>query len=357
MALSDYETTHSGRPGSYGFRISLKSLVQMCRNVGTGLRSGVDIRQIWETESRRGGTRHRNKMLEIRDRVAEGEGVTDAIRAAGPYFPVLLREMVDVGERTGRLDRVFARLAQHYDNLLRMRRAFVIGIAWPMIELTMAIFVIGLFIWVLGMIGGTGPPPITFFGLYGTSGLLIYASVVGVIVAIAAATLLGVSNGWISLDPLLRVLMVVPGLGQGLKTVAMSRLTWSLAMTTDSDLEVHRAVSLSVRTTQNSYYTSRLDRIQEIIARGGEIHEAFAAAGVFPDEFLGALHAGEVGGQISESMEVLAQEYEERTKVFYRAVAAAAGVAVFLLVAALIIFLIFTLFSQYLAILNDASQI
>jgi type II secretory pathway component PulF len=330
----------------------------MCHNVGTGLRSGIDVRKIWEMEASRGSMFHRTAMLSVREHVADGGSVTDALRGERGYFPELVCEMVDVGERTGRLDEVFIRLGDHYDNVLRMRRAFLAGIAWPMFELSLGVGIIGVFIWILGLIwSGSGDPPITFFGLYGTRGLLIYAAIIAAIAGTFAAAAIGVRNGWISLSPLLRLLMGVPGIGHGLQAVAMSRLTWSLALATDSDIDAQRAVELSIRTTQNTYYTSRLDGIKQVIGRGGEFHEAFANAGVFPQDFLGALQAGEIGGRISESMEVLAKEYEERTKMFYRTMAIAAGIGVFLLVAALIIFMIFSLFFQYLNILEDASRI
>ncbi len=338
-------------------RIGLRTLAKMCHNVGTGLYAGIDIRRVWETEAARGGTRHRSTMSDIRDRVADGDSVTSAISQAGGYFPTLVKEMVDVGERTGRLDQVFVRLGEHYDNVLRMQRAFVAGIAWPVFELGLGLGVIGLFIFILGMIpSGPEGPPITFFGLYGVKGLSIYCSVLVAVIALFAVTMTGIRNGWFNLDPLMRGLTSLPGVGNGLKTIAMSRLTWSLSLATDSEIDAARAAELAVRTTQNSYYTSRIDRIKEVIRGGGEMREAFEAAGVFPGDFLDALHAGELSGRISESMQVLAKDYEDRTKLFYRGVAVAAGIAVFLLVAALIIFLIITLFMQYMDILNSASQ-
>lgn len=349
----------AGRSRSwFPIRIGLKPLAQMCHNVGTGLHAGVDIRRIWETEAARGSMRHRSAMSQIRDQVAAGDTVTEAIAASGGYFPGLLKEMVDVGERTGRLDQVFVRLGEHYDNLLRMRRMFLMGIAWPMIELTLGLCVIGLFIWILGMIPQTKDgPPITFFGLYGNDGLLIYVSVVGGIFALIAGTIFGVRNGWFNVDPLVRLAMGLPGIGHGLKTVAMSRMTWSLSMATDTEIDARKVVELAVRTTQNPHYTSKIERIQGVIERGGEMREAFESAGVFPDDFLDALHAGEISGRISESMLVLAKDYEDRTKLYYRGLAVAAGIGVFLLVAALIIFLIFTLFMQYLNILDSAGTI
>ena len=97
--------------------------------------------------------------------------------------------------------------------------------------------------------------------------------------------------------------------------------------------------------------------MKQVIRRGGDMHEAFQNAGVFPNDFLSALQAGEISGRISEAMAVLAKEYEERTKVLFGVVAMLAGIGVLLVVAAMITFLIFNLFFQYLETINSLTQI
>ena len=56
---------------------------------------------------------------------------------------------------------------------------FLMSIAWPMIQLALAIGVIGLLIWVLGIVAtrNNGEPiDILGFGLIGNRGLLIYTN-------------------------------------------------------------------------------------------------------------------------------------------------------------------------------------
>ena len=68
------EVTPSGQAAarrSFG-RISVRQLARVCHNVGTALHAGVDIRRVWETESRRGSARQRREMTEIRDRLGSG---------------------------------------------------------------------------------------------------------------------------------------------------------------------------------------------------------------------------------------------------------------------------------------------
>lgn len=335
-------------------RIGHKALARVCHNVGGGLHAGVEIRRVFETETLRGPAQQRTEMAKVRDRINQGDTLTAAMSGGNGYFPPLLIEMVEVGERTGRLERVFFKLGDHYDQLVKMKRDFVVGISWPMIELFLAVLVIGLMILILGIIAPAGQPPaITVFGLYGTQGLIIYTSIIAVMVGGVVGLILAVKNEWINIDPAVRMLMQVPGIGAGIRTLAMSRLTWALAMATDTDIDPRKAIELSVRTTQNSYYTSQIDFMKTVITQGGEMTDAFQQTQRFPDDFLDALQTGEIAGRISETMEILAKEYEERAKLFYRTLTVIAGVLVFIAVGIVIVSMIFAIFSQYLGILKE----
>jgi type IV pilus assembly protein PilC len=262
--------------------------------------------------------------------------------------------MIEVGERTGRLEKVFLRLNEHYDHLLRLQRGFLIAIAWPLFELSIALIVIGILIGVLGAIGAEwNGKPLSVFGLHGFRGLLIYVSILALTGAALGLLITAVRRGWFDLGPLYYLLAYVPGIGIALRTMALSRLTWSLAIATDSDLDAQRAVELAVRSTQNSYYTSRLDMMRREIRRGQPLVQAFQAAGVYPVEFLNALETGEMSGRISETMEVLAKQYHDRARMYYRGLAVAAGAAVLLLVFGIMIFFIFQLMQLYLRPIQD----
>jgi type II secretory pathway component PulF len=344
----------SAKRGSPMARIGLGSLAQFCQRVGTALHAGIDVRRIMDSEVHRGSPRQRDVMRQLQEQIAAGESLASALAHSNGYFPPLLPEMVAVGERTGRLEEVFIRLGEHYQHLLSLRRTFLIGIAWPLIELGLALFVVGLLIWILGAIGAEWDgKPLSVMGLHGTSGLLIYVGILGAIACACGLTVTAVRRGWIDLDPLYRLLMNVPGIGTGLRTMAMSRLTWSLALATDSDLDIKRAVELGVRSTQNSYYTSHLEKMVRRLQEGETLHTAFRAAGVYPTEFLDALETGETAGQVSEMMANLAEQYEDRTRTFCKLLAVVAGVAVLLLVFGIIIFFIFQLAQLYLMPIYD----
>ena len=101
----------------------------LCRRLSTVLGAGIDLRTTWQRESER-ATGHvaRDHFAAIREDVARGESLADALAARGAYFPAIFREMVDVGEQTGHLSEVFAQLADHYEGQDRMRRTFLAAI-------------------------------------------------------------------------------------------------------------------------------------------------------------------------------------------------------------------------------------
>ena len=59
---------------------------------------------------------------------------------------------------------------------------------------------------------------------------------------------------------------------------------------------------------------------------------------------------------MSETLQVLSRDYDERSKIWYRGLKVVAGVCVFLMVAAIMIGLIFQVFKIYIGALQEATQ-
>ncbi len=331
--------------------MGMRRLAQFCRRMGTALRAGVDVRTAWHTESQRGPMRDRERMAEVLQQVSHGHAVVDAMREAGGLFPQFTLEMVDVGERTGRLDEVLMRLADHYDHLLRLRRSFLQGIAWPLIELGVGIGIIGFLILILGVLteGQMG-----VFGLSGVSGLLTYLLLVALVAGGLLLLGLAFTRGWFGTAPM-ALFIRLPVVGTSVRTMALSRLAWTLAMALNSGIDARRSMRLALRSTHNVYFTSHADQIDQVLVRGGQFHESLAVTGAFPDEFVDAIEAAELTGTHTESLERLSDEYRQRSESAMQALTAFATVAITLGVlavgGAVIIYMVYAL---YITPINDA---
>ncbi|MFI4876154.1 MAG: type II secretion system F family protein [Blastopirellula sp. JB062] len=336
-------------------RIGLQSLVLLCRRVGTQLDAGVDDRTIWRREVDRAQGSQRQMMCEIRDGVESGATLGDALNRTGDYFPHVFREMVRLGDETGHLDRILQELSVRYEHRLQLRIAFLAGITWPLIQLAFAVAVVGLLIWIMGFIGEmTGQPvDVLGLGLVGTPGLIVYLAFVGSVIFGGWAVWVFYSRGQLDFLPLGRLLMNIPVIGAPLKTIALSQMAWSLALTTGGGLDARRSVRLGLESTHSDYYTQFLDQVDRDLLAGEEIGAALRHTGVFPEEFLDAIDTGEISGNLSEMMEKLSADYQARAKAALNALAMLAGFGVWLMVAGLIISLIFRVFFTYLNTLNN----
>jgi len=339
-------------------RIQLKPLCGLCRRLGTALEAGIDARTVWARETERArGPLHRH-LASISHSINQGDSLADALAASDDYFPALFREMVEVGEQTGRLDTVLAQLAEHYETQLKMRRTFWATITWPLAQLGIAVAVVGFLIWIMGFIHDTTGSDIDILGLglIGNRGLALYTTFLTVAGALFWLVARAVNRGLIWTQPIQRLVLRLPMIGKPLQTVALARLAWSMHLTMNTGMDVRRALALSLRSTKNARYTDQIPAIDTEIVAGNSIHEAFVLAGGYPAEFLDTLAVGEQSGKVVESMGLLARQYQERARLALSMLTQFAGWAIWAMIAALIIALIFRMFFFYLGAITGAMQ-
>jgi type II secretory pathway component PulF len=339
-------------------QLSNKALTELCHRLAVETDSGIDIRRTWQRETDMARGRFHPYFAQVRDAVAKGDSLAMALAGTGNVFPPLFLEMAHVGEETGTLGRVFHRLESHFRRQVQAQRIFLGAIAWPMIELAFSIFVIGILIWILGMIpksGGKAIDPLGF-GLIGTRGLIIYANFIIAVGLCIAGVVIAVKRGMLWTRPLQRAIMYVPGVGAALKKIALARLTWALHLALNVEMDMRRVVPLVLRATGNDYYIRHTDQIVADAAAGHPLHVALGRSGAFPVDFLDALAVAEESGSTVESMERLSKRYEEEAETAIKALAVVLGIAVAALVMGIIILMIFRLAGFYIGTINEAVE-
>ncbi len=124
-------------------KISQNQMAKLFQRLATSYTAGIDIRSILKRETETGSTGYRLKAAKVANEVANGKSLAEAMKATGGYFPELAISVVHAGERGGRLEQSFRRLADHYSNLVSFRNRFLIALAWPAFELLVAILLVG----------------------------------------------------------------------------------------------------------------------------------------------------------------------------------------------------------------------
>ncbi len=338
-------------------RISKKELAALCRRVSTSLEAGVDLRTTWAREAERAGRlATRTRLRQIGDDLNRGQSLPDALADTGDYFPDIFRSLVEVGDKTGHLGEALRQLAEHYEYQLQLRRTFLAAIAWPMLQLIVAICVVGFLIWILGVIGeSTGTTfDILGFGLVGTRGLILYMTFVGCVAGGIALIVRGAQRGLVWTQPIQRAVLKVPVLGGVVETIALSRLAWTLHLTFNAGMEVRRALKISLESANNARYTDQIPAVENSVRQGNSLFETFSTSGEYPPEFLDTLRVGEQSGRVVESMAHLSEQYRDRAAAAMGTLTMLAGFGVWAMVAMVIILMIFRIFSFYLGTIQDA---
>jgi len=337
-------------------RIGLKDLAALCRRMATSLGAGVDVRTVWSREalSTHGAARRRCQI--VADAVAEGHQISDGLDQTGEFFPEFFRELVRVGETSGHLPEIFRQLSEHYEHQLKLRRTLLAALTWPLLELSMALGIVGLVIWLMGAIPTLkkNKTDLLGLGLTGNSGLVIYLLFLAIVAFWIFMLIRATQRGTLWVAPVQQVLMRVPKLGRALQTIALARMAWAMHVTLNSGMDLRPAMQMSLKSTQNVVYTRHTSRILSQIRDGDEINEALLATGVFPIDFVDAVRVGEESGQLVESMQNLATLYQDEARLAMGVITIVLGLAVTALIAGVIIFFIFRVFGFYMNTLNDA---
>lgn len=338
--------------------LSNKALAELCHRLAVETDAGIDIRRTWQREADAACGRLRPYFAQVRDAVAKGDSLSVALAGTGHVFPSLFLEMAQVGEQTGTLGKVFHRLEAHFTRQQQAQRIFLAAIAWPMLELAFAIVVIGVLIWVLGIIERRNGQRVDVlgFGLVGTRGLLIYTNFVIAVGLCVAGLVAAMRRGMLWTRPLQRALIRLPGIGPCLEKIALGRLAWALHLAMNVEMDLRRVVPLVLRAAGNDHYVRHTDQIVADVAAGHPLHVAFAQSGAFSASFLDALAVAEESGRIVESMDRLSKRYEEEAEAAVKALAVIFGFLVGLLVMGIIVLLIFRLAGFYFKTIQDAVE-
>ena len=337
--------------------MGLSQAANFCRRFGTGLRAGADLMQLLRSESRHGPARQREAMRALAEGASQGEALSTVMQTRRAFFPRLLISMTRVGEATGRLERTLLALAEHYEQQRGLRRSFFTAIAWPALQLGMALAVLSLLIYLLGVLTpatGGEMNDILGFGLRGGRGVLIFWGYVLAVVATIAAAWWAFSRNLGGVQNLIPLLYMVPKLGEAIQTITLARFSWTLSLALDSGLDPIRAIALALDSTDSDYYRAATSEAEGAIRHGETLAGALRTTDLFPDDFLTHIEVAELSGTDAESIDSLAREYDQRAKLAMKTLAGLASAAIWIAVIAFLLFFIIRLLMNVVGMYRSA---
>ncbi|MEE8377545.1 MAG: type II secretion system F family protein [Candidatus Aminicenantaceae bacterium] len=117
----------------FGGLILKVGLSRITRTLGTLIAGGVPMLECLKiTSSTAGNIILEEQVLKARTMVSEGSSLTDAFKGTG-QFPFMFVQLMGVGEATGKLDEMLAKLADFYDDEVETSVATMLSVLEPLL--------------------------------------------------------------------------------------------------------------------------------------------------------------------------------------------------------------------------------
>ena len=137
--------------------LELTVMARIANTLGALLESGITlVESLSLTSDTAGSITYRDALLEISQKVREGETLSHAVEAT-QVFPPLMIQMIGIGEESGELSTTLPRLGKYYEGQLNLGIKTMSSLIEPFTMVLVGgvvfTFVIGVFLPIMGVVG------------------------------------------------------------------------------------------------------------------------------------------------------------------------------------------------------------
>ena len=289
-------------------------VAEFCREISASVHSGLPVSDgiymLMEDDNSAGDEALLKKMYEITE---SGEPFATAIKACG-CFPGYVEEMVEIGEKTGRLDEVLSQLSGYYARQNQISRSIKNAILFPSVLLTILVIIVAVLLTQIMPIFndvfvelGVSMSPVAEF-LYSAGGI-ISAVAVGALVlaALGALVIMILRRNARSKDKLTGFFRN----GKISRELASSRFASAMALTLSSGMDIDESLEMSKKLC-DKFVGEKIDRCSELMKSGKPFDKAIKEVGIFNAINCRRLVVSFRTGKTDEAMEQIAIDSEER---------------------------------------------
>jgi len=313
-----HKKEHSGNRSMLSQRISMRQLAHITRQLAALLGSGLSIDEaLGITAKQLASTKAKRILLGVRGRILEGQSLAQACSAFPSTFPPLYRATVEAGESSGKLDQVLQRLADYISDKGQLHSKLQMAMIYPMMLTSVSLLV------VIGLLAYVVPEITSVFNKMGgelptITKLLIACSDFfkhyGLVLLIVVT---GLSMGFKMLmrlpEPRMRFhlfILNMPFVSRFSKGMNTARFTRTLAILTNSGVELLQALQISSQVLTNNAMQKAVEAASIRVREGQSLNKAMEASGLFPPVTIHLVASGEASGQLPKMLASAADDQE-----------------------------------------------
>lgn len=261
-------------------------------------------------------------LIEITYRLNLGQKLSLAFREHRHIFGDMVCNMIELGEKSGKLGEIFNMLSSHLSKEHKNRNKIKRALFYPiLVLLTIIVAFVGLVMFVLPQFVIIFEELSVKLPIY--TRILIYLQhfftnfgfvfVLAIVVAILA--LMRCYKHYVGFRLYVHhIILHVPFLGEIIRLNAYYQYTFSLFLQLKSAIPIDVALSLSNEQVANLALKSKLNNALESIKNGKSLSLALSQEGALDDISIALIAAGEQGGKLADMLEVSAKRFEDASQ-------------------------------------------
>ena len=306
--------------GTKGGKISPMDIALFTRQLATMMKAGVPLLNAFDITAE-GMDKPAMKDLigKIKNDVAGGTNMADALRAHPLYFDDLYCNLVSSGEQSGALETLLDRIATYKEKTEALKAKIKKAMNYPIAVVCIAIVVTGILLIKVvpqfeEVFQGFGAELPAFTQMVIGLSEIVQESwylALGVIIALVFGMKQAMKTSKATRDRMDQLLLKLPIIGGILDKSAVARFARTLATTFAAGVPLVDALDSVAGAAGNVVYSDATKRIKEDVSSGQQLQFAMKNSGIFPSMAIQMVSIGEESGALDEMLDKVATFYED----------------------------------------------
>ncbi len=344
--------------------VSSGQLSQFCRQFAAFLEAGVDIiKALASLEKQFAHTALGPALKRIQLKIRSGSSLEEAMRGDERIFGPMFLSMIKVAEARGAMPETLRMLARHFEarqNLIRQARSAMI---YPIAVLVIAsgvvalitMFLLPMFVGLLKDVARKGTLPLpsralmAFSEFMGASGWWVIP-----LVMIGTPILLfqfyKTEAGKSLID---RMILMIPVFGTLALKIDTTRVARNLSTLLNAGVDIGSSIDLTANVVMLRPIRNALLSARPRVLGGQELSVALDSTRRFNDDVIAVISSGEETGKLPESLDHLADDYEEQVSHMVKNMGQLIQPFLMILLGGIVLFIILAVLLPYIQILTS----
>ena len=341
-------------------KVNLGELTVFCRQFAIMISTGIPLLECIENLKQQPYSGYFKSILQvIGEDIKGGAMLSEAFNKHKKVFPGFFCSMVQVGETSGKLDKVFLSLADYYETDSSIKRKVKSALAYPTM---LAFLTLGIIVLMLAFVVPTFRSSLSMLeveitGLtkivYDISDfLLIYWRILVVILILIGGGIYifaRTEKGKRAFDI---IKIKAPIFGRVQVNLITARFARAFSILLSSGMDLSSALDATSIILGNSYIEERFNTAAGDVRMGLTLTTAFKKQNIFPQMMIQMLSVGEESASLEEVLVRSCNFFDEQVETSLNAMTAKIQPAMLLIMGLVVGILFFAVYSPMLAIMS-----